>query len=164
MSKTSPVIRVLFVCTGNICRSPTAEGVFRHLVEQEGLGDRFVIGSAGTDAYHEGDAPDRRAVRIAKTRGVDIGHQRARSLTAKDYADYDYIFAMDGGHLHELQSRAPRGHSARIGMFLGAPGPHGRDEVPDPWYGQEKDFEEVYDLVLGGAKELLQKIRAEHGL
>jgi len=162
MSKTSPVIRVLFVCTGNICRSPTAEGVFRHLVGQEGLSDQFAIGSAGTDAYHVGDAPDRRAIRIAKSRGIDIAQQRARALTAQDYADYDYILAMDGGHLHELQSRAPQGHRARIGMFLPEGG--ARPDVPDPWYGEEKDFEEVYDLVLGGAKALLARLRAENNL
>src|SRR5262245_34651070 len=105
MPNASPVIRILFVCTGNICRSPTAEGVFRHLVEKEGLGGIFQIDSAGTDSYHAGQAPDKRAVKVAKKHGVQIGHQKARALDAKDYDAYDYIFAMDGGHFHEIKER-----------------------------------------------------------
>jgi protein-tyrosine phosphatase len=164
MPNASPVIRILFVCTGNICRSPTAEGVFRHLVEAEGLSDRFQIDSAGTDSYHAGQGPDKRAVKIAKKHGVDIGHQKARALKEADYAAYDYIFAMDGGHFHELQARAPGKVSAKIEMFLSAATHLDRQEVPDPWYGNEKDFEDVYALVRTGAEALLKKIRQEHQL
>jgi protein-tyrosine phosphatase len=161
MPNATPVIRILFVCTGNICRSPTAEGVFRHLVEKEGLGDRFQIDSAGTDSYHVGQGPDKRAIKIAKKHGVAIGHQRARALAPADYEAYDYIFAMDGGHFHELKERAPGKHKAQIQMFLGACTHIDRQEVPDPWYGDEKDFEDVFSLVLEGSTALLKKIREE---
>ncbi len=164
MPNASPVIRILFVCTGNICRSPTAEGVFRHLVDKEGLKDRFQIDSAGTDSYHAGQGPDKRAVKIAKKYGVSIGHQLARALTAKDYDTYDYIFAMDGGHFHELKERAPAKHKAQIQMFLSACTHIDKQEVPDPWYGDEKDFEQVFGLVNEGAQALLKKIREERNL
>jgi protein-tyrosine phosphatase len=158
MSKASPVIRILFVCTGNICRSPTAEGVFRHFAEKEGLGALFRIDSAGTEAYHAGDPPDHRAIRIAKKYGVDIAGQRARTLAPEDYDSYDYIYAMDNGHFSEIKGRAPKTARAKIGMFLDAA------EVPDPWYGGDKDFEEVYALVSAGAAAILEKIRKDHGI
>ena len=164
MPNASPVIRILFVCTGNICRSPTAEGVFRHLVEKEGLGTRFQVGSAGTDSYHEGQTPDKRAIKIAKKHGVLIGDQKARALTANDYEAYDYIFAMDGGHFHELKERAPKNHRAKIAMFLTAATHLDKHEVPDPWYGNEKDFEDVFKLVFDGSNALLKKIREDHQL
>ena len=164
MPNASPVIRILFVCTGNICRSPTAEGVFRHLVEKEGLSDRFQIGSAGTDSYHAGQGPDKRAVKIAKKHGVQIGDQKARALKPEDYNTYDYIFAMDGGHFHELKERAPKGHRAQILMFLAASTHLDKQEVPDPWYGNEKDFEDVFALVFAGSGALLKKIREDHKL
>ena len=162
MPNASPVIRILFVCTGNICRSPTAEGVFRHLVEKEGLSGLFEIHSAGTDSYHAGQTPDRRAVKVAKKHGVDIGHQKARALAAKDYDAYDYIFAMDGGHFHELKERAPGKFRAKIEMFLSASTNLDKHEVPDPWYGNDKDFEDVFTLVVEGSSALLKKIREDH--
>ena len=164
MPNASPVIRILFVCTGNICRSPTAEGVFRHLVEKEGLAPYFEIGSAGTDSYHEGQGPDKRAIKIAKKHGVHIGDQKARALKAEDYETYDYIFAMDGGHFHELKERAPKKHKAQIQMFLTASTHLDKHEVPDPWYGNEKDFEDVFALVFTGSTALLKKIREDHKL
>lgn len=152
------MIRVLFVCTGNICRSPTAEGVFRHLVTAAGLGDQFEIASAGTDSYHVGEAPDDRAVKIARDNDVDISAQRARQVQAEDFDNYEYIFAMDSGHLQELQRRAPAGSLAHVTLFLSEIDDAG-DDVPDPWYGNEEDFQRVYAMIDKGARAILQKIR-----
>lgn len=156
--KGKGVISVLFLCTGNICRSPTAEGVFRHLVRDAGLEKEFTIASAGTEAYHVGDPPDARAVRTAEKYGVSIGAQRAQQLAARHYRDFDYIFAMDGGHYAILEKRAPEEATAKREMFLAS------GDVPDPWYGGEADFEHVYALVKQRCVELLNRIRKEHGL
>ena len=152
------MISVLFVCTGNICRSPTAEGVFRQLVEDAGLEDEFTIASAGTESYHIGDPPDARAVRMASKYGVSLAGQKARHLSAKDYAAFDYIFAMDNGHFTIINTRAPRNAHAKIAMFLES------GEVPDPWYGGEADFEHVYKLVRDRCESLLEQIRKDHKL
>jgi protein-tyrosine phosphatase len=157
------VISVLFVCTGNICRSPTAEGVFRHLVEEAGLGAQFRIESAGTDSYHEGAPPDPRAISIAQKNGVSLDGQTARALARGDYNDFDYIFAMDGSHFYELHQRAPKTRRAQIHMFLGGTRQNS-PEVPDPWYGNERDFEHVFQLVDEGARGILAMIRKEHNL
>ena len=161
---SAQVIKILFVCTGNICRSPTAEGVFRHLAEKGGMGNIFHIESAGTDSYHEGQKPDARAIKIAKKYGVSLDGQKARRLTKDDYFTFDYIFAMDGGHFYELQEQAPEGRKAKIDMFLRAATGVKETEVPDPWYGSEKDFETVYRLVEEGSKSLLAKLREDHRL
>jgi len=139
----------LFVCTGNICRSPTAEGVFRHLAEQAGLGDRFAVDSAGTTAGHVGEAPDDRAVRTAAARGVDLSALAARQVRASDFHDFDHIYAMDGGHLRRLKALAPDEGGARLAMFIAGV------DVPDPWYGGTADFETAYDLIARGAADLL---------
>lgn len=157
------MIRVLFVCTGNICRSPTAEGVFRHLVTAAGLEDRFLIASAGTDSYHIGKAPDDRAIKVAKARGVDLSAQRAQAVKEEDFETYEYIFAMDNSHLQELTRRAPPGSLAHITLF--SDGIEGlAADVPDPWYGTEEDFERVYDMVETGAQAILKKIRGTFSL
>ena len=152
------VIKVLFVCTGNICRSPTAEGVFRHLARQAGLERSFHIDSAGTDSYHIGEKPDARAIKVAGRNGVALDGQRARSVEDRDFAEFDYIFAMDGGHFSELGTRAPEKTKARIRMFLE------NGDVPDPWSGTDADFERIFCLVQEGAVALLKKIREERGL
>lgn len=157
------VIKVLFVCTGNICRSPTAEGVFRQLAHDAGLESRFHIDSAGTDSYHVGESPDRRAVKIAAHHGVSLQGQRARALKPEDFNSFDYIYAMDGGHLYDMQDRAPAGHSGRIELFLAAAG-HQAQDVPDPWYGNDADFENVFALVQGAAATLLDNLRKAHAL
>ncbi len=153
------MIKLLFVCTGNICRSPTAEGVFRHMAEAAGLGKAFHVDSAGTDSYHDGEKPDGRSIKVAKKNGVTLDGIRARRLTEKDFTDMDRIFAMDGGHLFEIRNRAPHPCPAKIEMFLD----DGRD-IPDPWYGTEKDFESVYALIEGGAAALLQRLKGEYHL
>ncbi len=152
------MISVLFVCTGNICRSPTAEGVFRHLVEDAGLEDEFKIASSGTESYHVGDPPDARSMRMAAKYGVSLQGQRARHLSVRDYTEFDYIFAMDGGHFSILNTRAPKNAHAKIAMFLES------GDVPDPWYGAEADFEHVYALVRKRCEELLKTIRKDHNL
>lgn len=157
------MIRVLFVCTGNICRSPTAEGVFRQLATAAGLDSAFTIASAGTDSYHVGEPPDERAVKVARENGVDISAQRARQVKPEDFENYEYIFAMDRGHLHELQQRAPAGSLAHIALFLEA-GDGTAQDVPDPWYGNEEDFKRVYAMVDKGARAILQKIRGTFSL
>jgi protein-tyrosine phosphatase len=157
------VISVLFVCTGNICRSPTAEGVFRHLAAEAGLADKIEVDSAGTDSYHIGEAPDRRAIKIAARHGVSLQGQKARALRPEDFNTFDYLYAMDGGHLFDMQSRAPEGHTGKVALFLAAAG-HAAQDVPDPWYGIEADFENVFDLVQGASVQLLARLREAHGL
>lgn len=152
------MIKVLFVCTGNICRSPTAEGVFRHLAEQADLEGAFFIDSAGTSSGHVGQAPDARAIRVAEKHGVALTGQKARNLDPSDFGAFDHIYAMDGGHLAALKKRAPGGARAELRMFL-----DGAD-VPDPWYGDERDFEHAYALIRSGAESLLAKLRKEYNL
>lgn len=157
------VIKILFVCTGNICRSPTAEGVFRHLAEVAGVQHRFHIDSAGTDSYHIGESPDKRAVKIAARHGVSLQGQRARALRAEDFNAFDYLFAMDGGHLFDMQNRAPTGHTGKVELFLAAAG-HEAQDVPDPWYGNEGDFENVFCLVQDAATALFGNLRKVHAI
>lgn len=142
--------RVLFVCTGNICRSPTAEGVFRALVKKAGLESRVEVDSAGTRGYHVGDPPDERAVAVARSRGYDLSQLRARRVTDADFDDFDLILALDRGHLRRLRAMRPEGSRAEARLFLS----DGRD-VPDPYYGDRADFNHALDLIEAGARELL---------
>ncbi|MFP5517234.1 MAG: low molecular weight protein-tyrosine-phosphatase, partial [Alphaproteobacteria bacterium] len=135
------MVKVLFVCTGNICRSPTAEGVFRHLAEHAGLGRHVIADSAGTQSYHVGEPPDPRTQRAALARGVDLSALRARKVSVVDFSRFDHILAMDHGHLAQLRRIAPPGTTAAIRLFLDdAPGLEG-GEVPDPYYGGPDGFE-----------------------
>jgi protein-tyrosine phosphatase len=141
---------ILFVCTGNICRSPTAEGVLRHLAKGKGVELR--IESAGIGDWHVGQPPDERAQHHARSRGYDLSAQRARQVTAQDFEVFDMILAMDRGHLRALQEMAPERHHAKIRLFAA-----GRD-VPDPYYGGAKGFELVLDLVEAECRRLLQEL------
>jgi protein-tyrosine phosphatase len=143
---------VLFVCTGNICRSPTAEAVLRHLAAEEGIDLR--IASAGIGDWHVGSAPDRRAQHHAKGRGYDMSALRARQVRPSDFAEFDLILAMDGGHLQALQRMAPPGQRHKVRLFIA-----GRD-VPDPYYGGPEGFEQVLDLVEAACRELLQELKS----
>lgn len=153
------MIRVLFVCMGNICRSPTAAGVFRAAVERAGLGDDVDVDSAGTHAYHVGDGADRRALRAAATRGVDLSHHRARAVEADDYRAYDYILAMDRENHAHLVAHAPSRSRARITLFLDYANGLDAKEVPDPYYGGRDGFDHVLDLVTAASDGFLEEVR-----
>ncbi len=141
---------VLFVCTGNICRSPTAEGVLKELARRRGLDLR--VESAGTGDWHAGEAPDERAQRHAKSRGYDLSAQRARQVRARDFEEFDLVVAMDRGHLLELRRHCPRQHQGKLRMLV-----DGRD-VPDPYYGGPEGFEQVLDLVEAACRDLLAEL------
>ena len=151
-------INVLFVCTGNICRSPTAEAVFRTLVAEAGLEGRFHIDSAGTHGYHIGDPPDHRAIATAHGRGVDMRGLRARKVTARDFARFHHIYAMDQGHHDHLSRFAPVAPYGHLTLFV--PG----GDVPDPYYGTLQGFEDVYDLIERGSSLILEGLKSKYGL
>lgn len=151
-------IAVMFVCTGNICRSPTAEAVFRACVEDAGLGHLFDIQSSGTHGYHIGMPPDPRTIDVARAHGIDMGHLKASQIKSQDLADYHYVFAMDTGHYEHLQAFKARGDGV-VRLFLDR-----QQSVPDPYYGPLKGFEEVFALIEGRCRGLLCEIRSEHGL
>ena len=147
-------ISVLFICMGNICRSPTAEGVFRHVVQQAGLADRIEVDSAGTHAYHVGAPADRRATAAAERRGYSLGNIRARRIQSEDFERFDYILAMDRDNRALLIEQADARHHHKIRLFLEFSA--GRDEeVPDPYYGGAAGFERVLDLVEEASRGLL---------
>lgn len=151
--------KILFVCTGNICRSPTAEAVFLARVREKELEHVFACDSAGTHGYHIGEAPDSRTVAAALKRGVEMAHLVARRVQASDYDEYDLILAMDGGHLRQLLRNRPQGGRAEVALYLDYAGiAHTRD-VPDPYYGGPKDFEAVLDLVEEATEKLVARLR-----
>lgn len=140
-------IKVLFVCMGNICRSPTAEGVFNTFIASRNLAHAFDVDSAGTHAYHVGDAPDLRAQKAARDRGVELRHIRARKVKSADFEAFDYILAMDEENYAILTEACPVDHKHKIRLFLEY-APHlQQNEVPDPYYGGAYGFERVLDLV-----------------
>jgi protein-tyrosine phosphatase len=153
-------VRVLFVCLGNICRSPTAEGVFRHYVKEAGLEDRIRIDSAGTGNYHIDEPPDVRACEAAAERGYDLSALRARQVSAGDFADFDYVLAMDNQNLRVLQRLCAPEHAHKIRLFTDFSSHAGR-EVPDPYGGGPQGFEIVLDLIEHSAQGLLRDLRRE---
>lgn len=156
-------VRVLFVCLGNICRSPLAEGVFRDKVEAAGLSDRIEIDSAGTGAWHAGEPPDRRMIATAKGHGVDIAQQRARQFVDTDLADYDHILAMDKSNLHDiLYLDEGQDFGQRVTLFRQWDPEPGTYEVPDPYYGGPEGFEDVYRIVDRTAENLLAGLKAHY--
>jgi protein-tyrosine phosphatase len=148
---------ILFVCMGNICRSPTAEGVFRYHAERAGLADRLEIDSAGTHAYHVGEPADRRARAAAERRGMSLDGIRARRVSIQDYERFDYIIAMDEDNLAHLRDEAPEEHDARLHLFLEFSA-GSETEVPDPYYGGAAGFERVLDLVEDASRGLLETL------
>jgi len=156
------MVKVLFVCMGNICRSPTAHGVFRALVEKEGLSRVIEIDSAGTHAYHVGSAPDKRAQATAKERGIDISDLVARRVNPDDFDLYDFVVAMDQDNYLSLSEICPDRHVDRIYMFMDFADRMRTREVPDPYYGGPSGFDRVFDLVEAASEGLLQEIRQRH--
>lgn len=152
---------MLFVCTGNICRSPTAEGVFRTLVTRAGLDDAIFVDSAGTHDYHVGDPPDPRAIEHARRRGYDLSALRARRLHARDFARFDLLLACDEGHYRIMRRLAPSGASGRVERFLDYAPDLGLREVPDPYYGGPQGFEHVLDIVERAAAGVLAALKRE---
>jgi protein-tyrosine phosphatase len=154
------LIGVLFVCTGNICRSPTAEGILRGMIEREDLGGGFHIDSAGTYDGHVGEAPSREAVRAAARRGYDIASLRARLVVPEDIDRFDHVLAMDRGHLRALRAMAPTALRDKPRLFLHT-APHlGLQDVADPWYGTTVDYERTLDTIEAGCAALLEHLRA----
>ncbi|MBS1202713.1 MAG: phosphotyrosine protein phosphatase [Chromatiaceae bacterium] len=158
----STKVKVLFVCMGNICRSPTAHGVFRYLVAEAGLETRIEIDSAGTHGYHVGEPPDERARETALARGVDIGDLRARRAEPEDFLYYDYILAMDQDNYHALSRTCPRGMERKLLLLMDYAPDLRRREVPDPYYGGQQGFDQVFDMVEAAARGLLADITRRH--
>lgn len=152
-------MRVLFVCLGNICRSPTAEAVFRAVLAREAPGLGIEVDSAGTAGYHIGDPPDARSQQAARRRGYDLAPLRARRVEPQDYERFDLILAMDQENLDTLREHAPRGSRAQLKLFLEFAADADTVEVPDPYYGGANGFEHVLDLVEAASNGLLRHIR-----
>ena len=155
------VTRVLMVCSGNICRSPTAEAVMRAKLHQAGLGRKVLVDSAGTHGFHVSEPPDPRAIQHAAKRGYDLRALRARPVDDVDFDDFDWILAMDQSHLNWLRERAPKECPAQIELFLPAGGLSGETDVPDPYYGAAAGFERVLDLVERACEGLVQRLDAD---
>jgi protein-tyrosine phosphatase len=152
--------RLLFICLGNICRSPMAEGVFRRVAEEEGVADRFEIDSAGMGEWHIGQAPDTRAQAAALNRGMDISTQSARQVTQADFDRFDLLLAMDGSNFAELTQLAPKSARHKVRRFLDY-APHlSTQDVPDPFYGGSEGFDHALDLIEEAARGLLAELLA----
>ena len=152
-------VRVLFVCLGNICRSPTAEGVLRHLAALEAPGLKLEIDSAGTADYHIGAAPDARSQRAALNRGIDIGALKARQVRVEDFSRFDLILAMDRDNLADLKHMQPKGSHAKLKLFLDYAPQRQLHEVPDPYYRDAAGFEEVLDLTTEASRGLIASLK-----
>jgi protein-tyrosine phosphatase len=157
-------VKVLFVCLGNICRSPTAHGVFESLVQQQGLFELITVDSAGTGDWHLGHEPDARSAAVAKQRGYDLSHLRARQVSRKDFAAFDYVLAMDEANLSDLQAMCPEDYQGELALFLDFHPDESIREVPDPYYGGEQGFDHVFDLVEIASEQLLQQIMTKYQL
>lgn len=151
-------MQVLFVCTGNICRSPTAEAVFRHKVAQAGLSEVIKTDSAGTAGWHAGEQPDPRAQKTMRKYGIDFTGVTARQLRDSDYAEFDLLLAMDDGHYTHLLANAPAGAEGKIKMFLEPVDLDGRTDVPDPYYGDINDYELAFGLIEPACEAWLEKL------
>lgn len=162
MSDIKPV-QVLFVCMGNICRSPTAHGVFQTLVDEQGLTQRIRVDSAGTHSYHIGSPPDPRSQATAFRRGVDLSGLRARRFESGDFVEFDYLLAMDTNNLADMLAIKPDDAGARAELMLVYSERFKQREIPDPYFGDD-GFDLVFDMIDDAARGLLQQIRRQHDL
>ncbi|MDH3537800.1 MAG: low molecular weight phosphotyrosine protein phosphatase [Gammaproteobacteria bacterium] len=162
MSDIKPV-RVLFVCMGNICRSPTAHGVFQALVDAHGLGSSIQVDSAGTHSYHSGNPPDPRSQATARKRGLDLSGLRARRFESSDFIDFDYLLAMDNANLADMLVIRPADASASAELMLKYSDRYRESEIPDPYFGND-GFELVFDMIDDASRGLLRQIRSRHDL
>ncbi|MDA0689126.1 MAG: low molecular weight phosphotyrosine protein phosphatase [Proteobacteria bacterium] len=160
-SRANPEIRVLMVCLGNICRSPTAHGVMEKFIQDKGLQSHIVVDSAGTGSWHIGESPDSRAAQAAARRGYDLSRLVARQVADTDFGRFHYILAMDRQNLKDLRARCPANHQSRLRLLLDY-GDSEHDVVPDPYYSGAQGFELVLDLVEGACAGLLNTIQREH--
>ncbi len=151
--------KVLFVCMGNICRSPTAHGVFESMIKSAGLVSDVEVDSAGTHAYHIGEMPDKRSSQCASEHGFDLSYIRARRVEVSDFDYFDYILAMDSDNFSILESMAPTKHKDKVSLFLDFAKDKTESEVPDPYYGGPNGFDHVFDLVEAASKGLLSDIQ-----
>jgi protein-tyrosine phosphatase len=157
----SKKIRVLFVCMGNICRSPTAEAVFRHAVQKAGLADLIECDSAGTHDYHIGEPPDHRAQKAAGRRGYDMSQLRGRQVSSRDFEEFDYVVAMDRRNHSLLEALCPRGLEEKLVLYCDFHAEHAGREVPDPYYGGDRGFEQVLDLIEAVSASLIARLKSE---
>ncbi|MEE9325816.1 MAG: low molecular weight protein-tyrosine-phosphatase [Cocleimonas sp.] len=151
-------VSVLFVCMGNICRSPTAEGVFRHVVNEQNMSDQISIDSAGTHAYHIGEQPDSRSQSTARNHGVDLSNQRARKALSEDFDKFEYVIAMDRSNYENLKQICSAEQTAKLHLFMEFASDWDNPEVPDPYYGEGDGFERVFDMVQAASEGLLAHI------
>ncbi len=161
MSKVS----VLFVCMGNICRSPTAHGIFEHFVNNSPLSKQILVDSAGTQSHHNGEKPDKRSSELAQEKGYDLRYIRSRKVVSEDFENFDYIIAMDSDNLSDLRYKCPEEHLGKLHLFLelgDVAESRGHVDVPDPYYGGMNGFKYVLDLVEEGSQNILGFIQAKH--
>ncbi|WP_322995387.1 low molecular weight protein-tyrosine-phosphatase [Castellaniella sp.] len=151
--------KVLFVCTGNICRSPSAQGVFQHLVDEAGLSDAISVDSAATHQFHVGEAPDARAQTAARKRGYDLSAHVARQIAADDFRDADLILAMDWENLSALQQRCPKIYQHKLMLLMRFSNEYEEATVPDPYYGGPEGFNKVLDYIEDASQGVLELVR-----
>lgn len=153
------MVNVLFVCLGNICRSPTAHGIFEQMVKAEGLEGHIHVDSCGTGAWHIGQPPDDRTQKAALAKGYDLSHLRARRIAADDFDKFQYILAMDARNLADVIKKVPDDYAGRVQLFLDYSSDKHLVEVPDPYYGSHDGFERVFTLVESTCKNLLEDLK-----
>jgi len=157
------VTRLLFVCLGNICRSPLAQGVMEYRLRIAGLDDQVVADSAGTQGYHVGDPPDKRAIEAAARRDIDISNQRARRVTGDDFVSFDYLLAMDQDNLWQLRAQCPAAQDPKLKLLMEFAAANAGLEVPDPYYGGNEGFECALNLIESAVDGVIRKIRTKAG-
>ncbi|MEE8366127.1 MAG: low molecular weight protein-tyrosine-phosphatase [Gammaproteobacteria bacterium] len=162
MGNKDPV-KVLFVCMGNICRSPTAHGVFQALVDEQGLNSQILVDSAGTHSYHIGSPPDPRSLSAAQSRGVDLSGLRARQFQSNDYNHFDFLIAMDQSNRSHMAALNPGKGQAKLVLMLEYSKSYKQREVPDPYYGDD-GFDQVFDMIADASAGLLEHIRQQYSL